>query len=325
MPRPWCDIPTIPPPTADGVLVVDKPRGPTSHDLVAAVRRWTKRRDVGHAGTLDPMATGVLLILIGEATKLSSYLTLEDKRYAAEVSLGRSTDTWDAEGSTTASIVLDQGWLDPAALATALAAERARTAQVPPVFSAIKVGGRAAHRLSRAGRPPDLEPRPVAIRNLRLLHGTDATLALELVVSKGYYVRSLARDLGERLGVPAHLSQLRRLASGPFTCAEAVPWPPDAAVSLLATGAAAGRALPKAILTEEGTLRARLGQGLALEHFVAGPGAAFGVTAWLTEPGELVALGAQNERGEFRVVRGFSTSPVPGRTSAEGRLERRPP
>ena len=138
--------------TASGVVIVDKPRGPTSHDVVARLRRVYGTRQVGHAGTLDPLATGVLVALVGQGTKLSNYLTLEDKSYDAEVLFGIATDTLDAEGSVTRQLEVET--LDPERLEAALAAERARAEQVPPAFSAIKVGGVRAHRQSRQGAPP---------------------------------------------------------------------------------------------------------------------------------------------------------------------------
>ena len=135
----------------DGLLVVDKPRGPTSHDIVAQARRRFATRAVGHAGTLDPMATGVLVLLFGEALKLSSHLTLDTKTYIAEVHFGTATDTLDAEGRVTVSEELAPGALEPSRVEAALAKELGRTAQVPPAVSSIKVGGERAHRLARRG------------------------------------------------------------------------------------------------------------------------------------------------------------------------------
>ncbi|HVJ19071.1 MAG TPA: tRNA pseudouridine(55) synthase TruB, partial [Polyangiaceae bacterium] len=167
----------------DGVLIVDKPGGKTSHDVVAQARRLFGTRAVGHAGTLDPMATGVLLLLFGEATKLSPFLTADDKRYRAEITLGRSTDTFDAEGEITEERVVPA--LEQSAVLAALSLERSRSEQVPPSFSAIKVDGQRAHRLSRQGRPPELPPRPVTVHSLELVALDATTLALEMSVSKG--------------------------------------------------------------------------------------------------------------------------------------------
>lgn len=288
-----------------GVLVVDKPEGPTSHDIVAQARRLYSMRAVGHAGTLDPMATGVLLLLLGEATKLSSYLLVDDKRYRATVAFGRSTDSFDANGQTVEERTLESGWFERDRLEAAVDAERSRETQAPPAFSAIKIGGQRAHRLSRRGEMPDLAPRAVAVRSMDVIAGDDRHAVIELHVSKGYYVRSLARDLGERLGVPAHLSALRRLASGPFLLAEAVPWPPPSPALPIPLAEAAARCLRSARLTPAGEHKARLGQRLDREDFLDEPGVGE-VAAWIDSSGALVAIGrAADDR--YKVVRGFRT------------------
>ncbi|MDF3072076.1 MAG: uncharacterized protein K0R38_7677, partial [Polyangiaceae bacterium] len=168
-----------------GVAVVDKPRGLTSHTVVAQARRLFARKDVGHAGTLDPMATGVLLLLVGQATKLSGYLTSDSKRYAAEVMFGRATDTLDAEGRTTEEAPLAADQLSPERVEQALASERARTEQVPPAVSAIKVDGERAYALARKGEAPELAPRAVRVLELTLLERTPNALRVEMHVSKG--------------------------------------------------------------------------------------------------------------------------------------------
>ncbi len=208
-----------------GVAVIDKPRGLTSHAVVAQARRLFGRKDLGHAGTLDPMATGVLLVLVGQACKLSGYLTASSKRYSAEITFGVGTDTLDADGKTTTEATLAPGEPSLAALEAALAAERLRSEQTPPAVSAIKVAGERAYALARKGAAPELAPRAVEVTELRLLELAGSVARCELLVSKGYYVRSLARDLGERLGFPAHLSALRRLASGSFGIEQAHAWP----------------------------------------------------------------------------------------------------
>jgi tRNA pseudouridine55 synthase len=289
----------------DGLLVVDKPRGPTSHDIVAQARRHFSTRRVGHAGTLDPMATGVLVLLFGEALKLSAYLTLDEKTYLATVSFGATTDTLDAEGQVTLSEPLAPGTLEPERVESALAVERSRSSQVPPAVSSIKVGGERAHRLTRRGETPSLEPRPVRVQELLLRGRDEDRLELELTVSKGYYVRSLARDLGETLGAPAHLSALSRTKSGAFTLAEAVAWPPAELPLLVPVATAARRCLPCAELAPSGTVKARLGQRLADEHFSAPP-TSDAIHAFLDADGRLVALGARADDG-YRVLRGFRT------------------
>ena len=287
-----------------GVAIVDKPRGLTSHTVVAQARRLFGRKDVGHAGTLDPMATGVLLVLVGQACKLSGYLTADSKRYAAEVTFGRATDTLDAEGQTTAEQALPEGALAAEAVTRALAAELARREQTPPAVSAIKVAGERAYALARKGTAPDLPARQVQVLELRLLELDPPILRCELLVSKGYYVRSLARDLGAHLGVPAHLSGLRRLASGPFGIERATPWPATEPPPLLGLAEAASSVLPVCrINNADAVLRARQGKLLAPQDFSQLPSAA-GPGAWLSPYGDLGALGSTT--GELTVLRGFN-------------------
>jgi tRNA pseudouridine55 synthase len=291
---------------ADGVLVVDKPGKATSHDVVARARRVFGTREVGHAGTLDPMATGVLLLLFGEATKLSQFLTRDRKRYRATVCLGRATDTLDADGRTTEEVPVAPEQLSEALISAALESEKARRFQVPPAVSAIKVDGRRSYALARAGNAPELAEREVHVEHLLLLGRSEHELVLEVEASKGYYVRALARDLGAALGLPAHLSALRRLASGRFELSDAAPWPLDPAVPLLPTAEAARRALPSAVLNSDGERRARLGQTLALSDFDEPVEVQISETvAWFGRSGELIALGEERSPGEFRVVRGF--------------------
>jgi tRNA pseudouridine55 synthase len=258
---------------------------------------------VGHAGTLDPMATGVLVVLLGEACKLSSYLTLADKSYEARITFGRSTDSLDAAGETDQELELASDWLDEIRLRAALASERERTEQVPPVVSAIQVGGERAHRATRRGAPPVLEPRNVRVMELALTRIEGLSAEVTLRVTKGYYVRALARDLGARLGVPAHLARLRRTASGSFHIRDAHPWPLAEPVALLSLERAVSRALPSAELTPLGEKRARAGQPLTSEDFVVPPPVE-GISAWLSESRRLVALGEVREQTP-RVVRGF--------------------
>lgn len=291
----------------DGVLVVDKPGGLTSHDVVGQARRIFGTREVGHAGTLDPMATGVLLLLFGEATKLSNFLTDDNKRYRATVRFGRATDTLDSDGKTIEESEFPAESLADAAIATALANERARTRQLPPAVSAIKVAGRRAYAIARSGEVPELAERDVHVTELELVARDASSLTVELCVSKGYYVRALARDLGRALGVPAHLSFLRRTASGSFDLTQACAWPALAGTPLLPTAEAARRALSAAVLTESGVRRARHGQLLDPADFSDRQQATGGATeAWLGADGALVALGREQEPGQFRVVRGFA-------------------
>jgi tRNA pseudouridine55 synthase len=294
--------------SVDGVLVVHKPRGPTSHDLVATARRVFGTRAVGHAGTLDPMASGVLLLLVGEGTKLSPFLTLDDKEYRARVVFGRSTDTLDAEGRTVDERALPGGWLDPARLETAVADERARSSQEPPAFSAISIDGERAHRRVRRGEDVRLPPRPVEVKRLHVVEVDDGGATFDLVVSKGYYVRSFARDVGAQLGVPAHLAALERRASGPFRLEDAAPWPFHGCPRVLSLAEAVRRSLPAADLTAPGVARARQGQRLTAGDFAAAPEGR--LAAWIAPEGGLVAVGRPDGDGGYRVVRGFRSAPA---------------
>lgn len=287
----------------DGVLVVDKPAGKTSHDIVAEARRRFGTQGVGHAGTLDPMATGVLVLLFGEARKLSAFLTAEDKSYRATIAFGSSTDTFDADGRVVKSVELTPEWLSRSLLGRALAVERDRVLQVPPSVSAIQVGGQRAYDRARRGEAFELESRPIAVKKLELFDWSNRHAQVELTVSKGYYVRAFARDLGESLGVPSHLTALRRLASGAFGIEAASIWPPPAELDLLGVAEAAARALPVTRLSPDGVRRARSGQPLSPADALAG--AFERVCAWFGPNGEIVALGTSNPSGSHRVTRGF--------------------
>lgn len=305
-------------PEISGVVVVDKPGGMTSHDVVARVRRLLGTRRVGHAGTLDPMATGVLVVLVGEATKLGPYVTAHRKRYEARVAFGLATDTLDREGAPTAHAPAP-AWLRDEIragggprIAEAIAAERARAEQVPPAFSAIQVDGRRSYDRARAGESVELAPRAVEVSALDLVGCVSAedpelpSIDLALDVSKGFYVRSLARDLGERLGVPAHLAALRRTASGPFTLAHARPLDAEALRSaIVPLDEAACAALPIGRLTDDGVRRARCGQRLAAADFTELPPLGHSA-AWLDARGRLVAVGTREADERFVIQRGFT-------------------
>ena len=203
-----------------GFLVVDKPRGSTSHDLVEAARRWLGTRRVGHLGTLDPLATGVLPLAVREATKLVPFVPAGPKIYVGQIRLGEVTDTDDAEGAVLRSW---SGALpDEARVREALAGFQGDVDQVPPRYSAVKRGGVPLHRLAREGR--DVEPPPpkrIRIERIVLHKYAPPDVEIEVECSPGTYVRALARDLGERLGCGGHLAWLRRTRSGPFDLAQA--------------------------------------------------------------------------------------------------------
>lgn len=208
-----------------GILPIDKPSGPTSHDVVARIRRATGEGRVGHAGTLDPLATGLLVVLIGPYTRLEPYLMSAVKSYTATIAWGAETDTDDAEGSVTDRMDVPDGLFDRDHAQTVLDGFVGPALQMPPAYSAIKVGGRTAHRAARAGDPLLLEPRPVEILAASLVDvDADArTWTFDVRVSKGTYIRSLARDIGRFAGSAAHLASLRRTASGLLSLDDAVP------------------------------------------------------------------------------------------------------
>jgi tRNA pseudouridine55 synthase len=203
-----------------GVLVVDKPIGLTSHDVVQIVRKGTNIRRAGHTGTLDPRASGVLVILIGPAVRLSEYVSASDKRYQAIVRLGASTDTYDADGRITSSAPVT---ISEEQFEESLGQFIGEIEQVPPPYSAVKVKGRKAYEMAREGEEVDLQPRKIKVYNLELLEWAPPEAVIDVYCSSGTYVRSLAHDLGNALGCGAHLVGLRRTKSGRFTLRDAVP------------------------------------------------------------------------------------------------------
>jgi tRNA pseudouridine55 synthase len=205
----------------NGVLVVDKPKGITSFDVVREVRRALKVKKVGHTGTLDPMATGVLPICIGDATKIAQFITEASKAYDATVKLGATTDTLDAEGKvleTRAVPVLNRELIE-----RTFDKFRGTFAQVPPMYSAVKIGGKRLYELARAGEEVERAPRQVTVHELLLRDFSADELKLSVSCSKGFFVRTLGAEIGESLGCGAHLTALRRTQSGPFSLAQAVP------------------------------------------------------------------------------------------------------
>lgn len=224
----------------DGIFVIHKPTGMTSHDIVARVRKLLKQRRVGHAGTLDPAASGVLPICVGQGTRVAEYLSESGKEYRATLVFGIETDTYDAEGEITRRASTEQ--LDQAAIEEALAAFRGPQMQVPPRYSAIKIQGQAAYKRTRAGEELTLPARPIEISRLEIVSWHTPTLILDVACSKGTYIRSLAYDLGRALGSGAHLSGLLRTRSGPFTLAASVTL--DELAQACAEGRAASYLLP---------------------------------------------------------------------------------
>lgn len=289
-----------------GWLVVDKPAGITSTAVVNKVKWAFQAQKAGHAGTLDPAATGVLAVALGEATKTVAHITDALKCYRFMVRLGASTTTDDAEGS-----VLDTSDLRPSdqAIADALAAFRGQIEQVPPQFSAVKVDGERAYDLAREGEQMDLAARPLWVDSLTMLARPDADhVELEMVCGKGGYVRSIARDLGTALGCLGHVAWLRREWSGPFDAADGVSLEDidrlartdeiDALLLPLERGLAD---LPELPATPEGASRLKNGN----PGMVIASGVEWGTEAWASYQGRAVAVGVYRS-GELHPSRVFN-------------------
>src|SRR5512141_222291 len=204
-----------------GVLVVDKPVGMTSHDVVQVIRNGTNLRRAGHTGTLDPRASGVLVILVGPAVRLSEYVSASDKRYQAIIRLGGTTDTFDSDGKVTRSNVPVN--VTEAQFEEALQTFVGEIEQTPPPYSAVKVQGRKAYEMARQGEEVDLAPRKITVHHLEILEWAPPEVVIDVHCSSGTYVRSLANDLGIKLGCGAYLVGLRRTKSGRFSLRDATP------------------------------------------------------------------------------------------------------
>jgi len=283
----------------DGVLLIDKPSGPTSHDVVARVRSVSGERSVGHTGTLDPRATGLLALVLGKATRLASVLSGSDKTYDATIRLGSTTDTDDADGSVTST---SGSRPDDQAIDAALGQFVGAFEQLPPNHSAKKIGGHKAYDLARRAEPVALKTAPVTVRTLHRT-GRDGDLVSVVVsASAGFYVRALARDLGQALGCGAHLDSLRRTKVGRFDVTEALPL--DAAERLghalaahvLSPADALGD-FPSVTVNADGLRRVLHGNSLSPEHLqgraipVSGSAPSMRVRV-LADDGHLVALAA---------------------------------
>jgi len=270
----------------DGLLIVDKPSGPTSHDVVARMRRALREPRIGHTGTLDPLATGVLLLVIGKATRLAKFLSASDKSYDAVIRLGFATDSADSLGRPRGPVHVGP-MPSRAEIDAALEPFRGRFTQQPPAFSAKKIAGQRSYKLARAAArlkpsryqsdasdrpaPPALAalPAPASVTahciEILSVHGDSVTLRVDC--SAGFYIRSLAHDLGERLGIGAHLTALRRTRTGAFTLEHAVTLDtveraPQQAASALLPLADMLRDMPSVILTPDGVNRVSHGQEL---------------------------------------------------------------
>jgi len=295
----------------NGVLIVDKPAGCTSHDVVQRVRKAIRQRSVGHAGTLDPLATGVLVVAIGEGTKLVSHLQSDDKWYEVSIALGAETDSLDADGKITDTAEVPS--LDRPAVERALLPFIGRHLQTAPKLSAIKVGGTPLHRRMRRGEDVEAPEREVELHEAIVVDIGPDMIVLRLHCGKGYYVRSLGRDLARALGTLGHVMQLRRTASGPFSIDAALYGDEMTAeaieANLIPLRDACGT-LRRVELSDEGVAHARHGRPIGPEVVVD--------EGWREAPpeeslalfgpdGEPVALGRRVDQG-IRVVRGFAFS-----------------
>lgn len=282
----------------DGVLVVDKGQGPTSHDVVAVARRALGTSRVGHTGTLDPMATGVLVLVAGRATRLARFMAHDVKSYVAQVTFGRATTTCDAEGETTR----DTGRTpEHEALAALVATKAGPQLQTPPAYSAKKVGGEVAHKAARREAPLVLAPVPVVVHALSLDAYENGIATITMTVSAGFYVRALAHELGEALGTGAHLSALRRTRAGAFGLDDAVSWQTVAAAArgtLTSALLPIDRLLPDlpaARLPAEAVAKVRHGQ--SVQATISGDAQA-GPVRLLDEAGHLIAMAEAAGPGE---------------------------
>ncbi len=220
----------LPPKEMEGVLLVDKPQGLTSHDVVYHLRRKLQIKKIGHAGTLDPMATGVLVMLIGKATRISQYLMSVDKVYEGEATLGVVTDSQDAEGEVMSTQPVPE--LTEARVREVMKGFLGDQYQIPPMHSAIKIGGVPLYKLARKGEEVEREPRFIRIAAFNLRSFATPKITFELHCTKGTYVRTVASDLGQKLDCGAHLSALRRTGSGKFTIGQCLPLEQIEALSL---------------------------------------------------------------------------------------------
>jgi tRNA pseudouridine55 synthase len=285
-----------------GLVLVDKPAGLTSHDVVARIRRLAGTRRVGHAGTLDPMATGVLVVGVEKATRLLGHLSLTEKEYSATIRLGQATNTDDAEGEIIAQACA--AGVTREAIEAAVAALTGEIEQIPPGYSAIKVAGKRAYRLAREGAAPELAARTVTVSSFTIgavraegdLVDADATVTC----SSGTYIRALARDLGTALGVGGHLTMLRRTRVGPYEISHARTLDQLAAsFSVIPLAEAAASAFRRLDLTEDEARTVAHGGRLP-----ARPGGAAGPVAAFAPDGSLIAL-LTEEAGQARPLAVF--------------------
>jgi tRNA pseudouridine55 synthase len=278
----------------DGLIVIDKPVGPTSHDVVARMRRVLGERRIGHTGTLDPNASGVLPLVVGRATRLAKFLSGDRKRYEAIVRLGVATTTYDGEGS-----LVGARWTGPlpsrADIDRTLDAFRGTFLQQPPIYSAKKIDGERSYASARSGAAVVPEPVTVTVHRLVVAAVSNDEVTLHVDCSAGFYVRSLAHDLGRRLGTGAHLSALRRTASGGLTLDDAIPLEfaersrEDALSALLPLEAMLPQ-FESVVLTDEGLLRALHGRNIGAGELASGSVHTAGPIRLVDQLGHLVGI-----------------------------------
>jgi len=274
--------------TMSGVLVVDKPVGMTSHEVVQIIRRGTNIRRAGHTGTLDPRASGVLVILIGPAVRLSEYVSASDKRYQAVIRLGANTDTYDSDGQVTRTNPID---VTEEQFETELKKFIGEIEQTPPPFSAIKMQGRPAYEMAREGEEVEMQPRIINVYSLDIIEWAPPEVTVDVHCSSGTYVRSLAYELGEKLGCGAMLAGLRRTKSGRFTLKDAVPL--RKLIESFDSNSWYKFVIPAAeALADWSALTLNNDQVEAIRHGhrITGEGKAGEMVRGITEQGELVAL-----------------------------------
>jgi len=287
-----------------GVLVVDKPIGLTSHQVVQIIRRGTNIKRAGHTGTLDPRASGVLVVLVGPAVRLSEYISAEDKRYQATIKLGEKTDTYDGDGVVTGTSEVN---ISRKEYETALQGFVGEIEQVPPPYSAIKVKGRRAYDMARKGEEVELEARTIHVHSLEVVEWNLPEVVVDVHCSSGTYVRSLAYDLGEKLGCGANLTGLRRTKSGSFTLKDAQPlrklseaFENNTWFRYLIPAAEALSEWPSITLNNEEVDLVRHGHRIPRNELLEGQVRA------ITEQGELVALmEADSETAEYKPKKVF--------------------
>jgi tRNA pseudouridine55 synthase len=276
----------------NGLLVLDKPGGCTSRDVVNRVQKWFPRKTkIGHTGTLDPLATGVLVVCVGTATRLAEYVQAMEKTYAARFRLGATSSTDDADGEVVENPGAEA--VPSERIAAALASFHGTILQVPPAYSALKIDGKRSHNLARQGKETPLVARPVRIDVVRILHYDWPFLDVEIDCGKGTYIRSIARDLGEKLGVGGMVQTLRRTRVGPFTADQGISWQATDATERLFPPSAALAALPIVRIDAEQERRFRTGQAISRAAKSAEPSAEGNGTevATLNERGNLVGIG----------------------------------